>query len=320
MKHMLTVTGIALLLVCGPHVPLAGKAADESVLTQPAPAQSVAEQALRKAAADGDSTAQYNLALALLKPIPPQSGLVKEGAEAAAWLKKSAEQGNVDAAYMLGFMHQYETGVAKDVGKSLTWMTRAADAGHVTAMVTLAIVYKMGDGVIPNKVKARDYYAKAAEKGNNNARTALGIMYRDGDGVHRDGRLAFGWLKRAVNDGHAPAMLALGKLYAMKEPGMLHGPKALYWTHRSIAHGYAPGILALGTLYRDGVGTIPPDPYTAYLWLKLACELSGRRDEQPYWMENAARALDPVQRKKADAEVAVWLRQGPPAPPAREPQ
>lgn len=306
--------------------PYAAEAADpaKAPLSQPLPMQSLEEQALRLAAQKGDPNAQYDLAVSLITPIPPHSGPIKEGAEAAELLEKSALQGNIDAAFLLGHIYQYGTGVSKDVGQSLGWLTKAADGGHVSAMVTLGVMYRVGDGVMKNRVKARDYYAKAAEKGNNNARTSLAVMYMEGDGVHKDGGMAQTWLKRAVKDGHAPAMLAIGRLYSAKDLNLVNGPKAIYWTHQAIAHGHAPAIYALGLLYRDGVGEVKPDAYNAYLWLRLAYELSsqvrGNAKEKPYWMGNAERVLTPDQKKKADAEFDTWLKKGPPAPPAKEPQ
>ncbi|MDL2210152.1 sel1 repeat family protein [Desulfovibrio sp. OttesenSCG-928-O18] len=313
---------LTFILLCG--APLTGICAEQSA----APAPSAEEAALRAAAEQGDARAQFDLAVALIRPIPPHAGPIKEGAEAAELLEKSANQGNMDAAFLLGHICQYGTGVPKDVGKSVIWLTKAADSGHVPAMVTLATVYKTADGVMRNKVKARDYYAKAAEKGSNNARAALGAMYMNGDGVAKDGRVALGWLKSAATGGHAPSMLMLGRLYAKKDLGLQNGPKAVYWTHQAVAHGHAPAIYALGLLYRDGVGAMDPDAYKAYLWLKLTYTLAEHasggdgktKKEKPYWLENATRALTPEQRKKADAELDVWLKKGPPAPPAKEPQ
>jgi hypothetical protein len=160
------VTFTLFLAFAAPGIPGYASGADQAALAvQPPPTQSFEEQALRLAAQKGDPNAQYDLAVALVKPIPPHSGPIKGGAEAAELLEKSALQGNVDAAFLLGHMYQYATGVSKDVGKSLQWLTKAANGGNVSAMVTLDIMYRVGDGVMKNKVKARDYYAKAAEKG-----------------------------------------------------------------------------------------------------------------------------------------------------------
>ena len=316
MKKAVLLLCLALGLLCA--IPVTGIGAENQT---PSPAVPSAEElALRAAAEGGDAQAQYDLGLALVRPIPPHFGPVKEGAEAAVWLEKSASQGNADAAFLLGYICQYGTGVAKDVGKSVTWMTKAADAGHIPAMVTLATVYKTGDGVMKDKIKSRNLYAKAAELGNNNARTALATMYMEGDGVHKDGKLALAWFRRAVKDNHAPAMLGLGSLYAKEDLGLLNGPKAVYWMHRAVASGYVPAVYALGILYRDGVGTVQPDPYQAYLWLGLTFELSGPHEEMPYWFANAARVLPPDQKKKADDELDGWLKKGPPAPPATEPE
>jgi hypothetical protein len=76
-------------------------------------------------------------------------------------------------------------------------------------------------------------------------------------------------------------------------------------------------------LYRDGVGNSTPDAYNAYPGSSSRTSFPARSDpakEKPYWMENAERALTPDQKKKADAEFYIWLKKGPPAPPANEPQ
>ena len=322
MKKLFSAFVLAIILV-GMYPGGALCAQENSDVRQPVE-RSPEENALRKAAEGGDPVAQYELGLALVRPIPPHFGPNKEGEEAAVWLEKSANQGNLDAAFLLGYITQYAAGVTKNVGQGVSWLTKAANGGHIAAMVTLAAVYKVGDGVMKDKIKARNLYAKAAERGNNNARTALAAMYMDGDGVHQDGKIALAWFKRAVADKHAPAMLGLGRLYAKSEFNFHNGAKAIYWTHQAVAHGYAPAVYALGLLHRDGVGTVPPDAYRAYLWLKLSFELSGKvtgkQDEIPYWLGNAERALPPEQLKKADAELAVWLKKGPPSPAAREPE
>ena len=278
------------------------------------------EIALRTAAAKGDQDAMYALAVALIEPIAPEAGPIKEGKEAAELLEKCVEVGSADAAFLLGYMHQYATGVERDIPAALSWLKKAADMGNDSALVTLGTIYRKGDGVVRDRIKARDYYAKAAQQDNLNAMTSLGLMYMDGDGVHRDGKLAQNWLRRAASRGHAPAMVALGKLYASKDLSVLNGPKAIYWTHKAIGQGHLPGVYALGILYRDGVGSIQPDAYTAYLWLGLTFELAEDTGEVPYWFENAARVLTPEQRKKADAELDRWLKNGPPSPPAKEPE
>ena len=323
MKKFFSILILTALLVSA-HPANAVCAQVQGNMPQAAAEQSSEERALRKAAEQGDPAAQYELGLALVQPIPPHFGQSKEGEEATVLLEKSADQGNLDAAFLLGYIYQYATGVEKNITKGITWMAKAADSGHVAAQITLATIYKVGDGVMKNRIKARDLYAKAAESGNNNARTALATMYMDGDGIHQDGKMALAWFRRAVKDEHAPAMLGLGRLYAKSEFNFQNGPKAVYWTHQAIAHGYAPAIYALGLLYRDGVGTVLPDAYMAYLWLKLAFELSGKvsgkPDAIPYWISNAQRVLTPEQLKKADAELAVWLKKGPPSPPAKEPE
>jgi hypothetical protein len=79
----------------------------------------------RKAAMQGESTAQYNLGLLYAKG----QGVKKDYAQAIAWWRKSAAQGNEDAQFKLGVVYHTGQGVAKDEVLALANATIAARGG-----------------------------------------------------------------------------------------------------------------------------------------------------------------------------------------------
>jgi uncharacterized protein len=62
-----------------------------------------------------------------------------------------AEQGNVGAQQVVGFMYARGQGVAKDDREALKWYRLAAQQGNVGAQVELGFIYVQGRGV------AQDY-------------------------------------------------------------------------------------------------------------------------------------------------------------------
>ena len=72
------------------------------------PAEAVGPVALREAAASGDATAQFVVALRYLKG--------DNAAEAVRWLERAASAGLAPAQYRLGAMYERGQGVAKDLG------------------------------------------------------------------------------------------------------------------------------------------------------------------------------------------------------------
>ena len=53
------------------------------------------------------------------------------------WFKKVAEQGFIDAQYMMGFFYETGFGTEKDYNKSIEWYKRAAKFGYAPALEKL---------------------------------------------------------------------------------------------------------------------------------------------------------------------------------------
>lgn len=83
----------------------------------------------RKAAAEGNQAAQYNLGSMYARG----RGVSKSEPEAAEWYARAAEQGHTAAQFELGMAYIRGRGVAKSDSLGLLWLERAASQGHPEA-------------------------------------------------------------------------------------------------------------------------------------------------------------------------------------------
>ena len=94
-------------------------------------------------------------------------------AEAIQWYRKSANQGNIDAAYKLGsqlFRETYDssTGVIKpNPAEAIRWTLCAATNHHSGACLELARAFKRGQGITTNLVEAYSWAQLALNLKNN---------------------------------------------------------------------------------------------------------------------------------------------------------
>jgi uncharacterized protein len=89
--------------------------------------------------------------------------------EAAVSFKKAANNGNLEASYILGYFYTGGLGVKHDLKESLVWYTKAASAGHVNAQINLGFMYIAGHGTDSNYKKAAYWINKAKQNGNEKA-------------------------------------------------------------------------------------------------------------------------------------------------------
>ncbi len=112
-----------------------------------------------------------------------------------------AEQGNAEAQFNLGFMHDNGQGVPQDYAEAVRWYRLAAEQGNAAAQVNLGIMYDNGQGVPQDYAEAVRWYRLVAEQGNAAAQVTLGIMYDNGQGVPQDIVLAHMWFNIASANG-----------------------------------------------------------------------------------------------------------------------
>ncbi len=137
-------------------------------------------------------------------------GLPRDEAEAAAWDRLAAEEGDADARFRLGLATLHGRGVSPDAAAGVRWLRLAAEQGFARAMFALGWLTETGEiradeavdpaGRLP---RAAQWYGLAAERHCAAAQLRLGLLYRDGKGVGKDRNAAEKWFHR-VRHGSDP--------------------------------------------------------------------------------------------------------------------
>lgn len=82
------------------------------------------------------------------------------------WYKKAAEQGDASAQYNLGEMYAGGDSVPQSYEKTFEWIQKAANQEIVAVQRRLGWLYDTGSGVQQDDTNAVKWYRKAADKGD----------------------------------------------------------------------------------------------------------------------------------------------------------
>ncbi len=85
-----------------------------------------------------------------------------------------AEAGDPVAQYNLGRVYKADP-TPLNSPKAVEWITRAANQGYIEAEFLLGMMYKNGDAVPSNPVKAKAWFTRASQKGHVEAELALSM-------------------------------------------------------------------------------------------------------------------------------------------------
>jgi TPR repeat protein len=135
-------------------------------------------------------------------------------AQAEAWYRKAAEQGNARAQLNLGMLYNNGQGVPQDYAQAAQWYRKAAVQGDFLSQSNLGVLYVNGHGVHQDFVLAAQWFRKAADQGYALAQNNLGVLYDNGLGVPQDYAQAVQWYRTAADQGFANAQNNLGVMYA----------------------------------------------------------------------------------------------------------
>jgi TPR repeat protein len=83
---------------------------------------------------------------------------------------------------------------------ALDALRKSAEQGDVQAALRLATTYDAGIGVSRDDSEAAKWYEQAARRGDPDAQYHLGILYREGRGVLKDVRRAYAWFNLAASN------------------------------------------------------------------------------------------------------------------------
>lgn len=167
----------------------------------------------------------------------------------ARLLSVLAENGHVQAQYLLATQYDAGLGVKKNEYSSFYWYKKAARAGIGIAQHNLAVAYAQGHGVTADLSKAITWWKRAANAGNTDSQYNLGIIYAAGrDAIKPNLKKALKWWRMAAISGDAAAQFNLGALYANGIGMSSRTCEASRWWKKSAANGFAQAELALAVL------------------------------------------------------------------------
>ncbi len=140
-------------------------------------------------------------------------------------LVKSAEHGNVEAQYKLGYT--FRNGpvnlevnspssfqIPLDNNKAKFWLEKAALQNHAKAQYSLGLLYDEGGlNFQRNTNLAKFWYLKSAIQENKDAQFNLAIYYKFGISVEKSIVQYYFWLSKAAMNGHQISINILNEHY-----------------------------------------------------------------------------------------------------------
>jgi hypothetical protein len=173
--------------------------------------------------------------------------------ESCRWGLMAAQHGNVDAQFILGEFYENGStfcGLPKDYAQAAVWLRKAAEQGDVLAQDELAFLYYNGQ----DYAQAAIWWRKAAEQGTADAQYALACAYAKGNGVPQDYKEAARWAQKSAELGNAAAQHSIGFAYDVGEGVLQDHTQAAYWYRKAAEQGDASSQYSLGLLYYGGQG------------------------------------------------------------------
>jgi hypothetical protein len=275
----------------------------------------------------GDAKSQLLVGYAYYMGEGPQWDL----AQAATWYRKAAENGNSTAQFSLGWAYLWGGyGITEDHNQAAAWFRKAAagqliEMSKVPQMIPgltnpysmLALIYEDGKDLPQDYSQAAFWYRKAAEQGEIDAQSALGILYADGNGVPQDYEQAAAWFRKAANQGSAAnavvAQSNLGTLYLLGHGVPQDYKHAIEWFTKAANNGEPHAQYNLAILYWRGQGVPENDAAAYFLFDLAAARLSGSdRENAEKGRDACATQLTPEVLSKAQEQASKWFAAHPP--------
>ncbi|MFV0368390.1 MAG: tetratricopeptide repeat protein [Hyphomicrobiaceae bacterium] len=165
------------------------------------PPATVGPLSLRLAAAKGDPSAQFAVAVRFADG----NGIKPDLAEAMRWYQRSASQGFAQSQYRVATFYERGLGTVQDNARAKVWYQRAAENGNVKAMHNLAVLSAGQTARTPDYKTAARWFQAAADHGLADSQFNLAILRDGGLGVTRDRTEAYKWFALAARSGDSEA-------------------------------------------------------------------------------------------------------------------
>lgn len=262
-------------------------------------------KALQARAATGDADAQCGLG----KQYEFALGVPEDNKQAAIWLQKSAEQGNIVAQVELGVVYDK----MQDYAQALIWYRKAAEQGNSRAEYNLGLAYQDGESVPKDMAQALAWYRKAAEQGDTLAQINLAVAYDQGAGIPQDYSQAAYWYRKAAEQGLAEAQYGLGFLYLHGNGVPEDDAQAVAWMLKAAEQGETKAQFNLGACYLNGTGA-NRDLNEGYFWILLAetrTTDSGLKGFAENTLETVTKVMNKSDIKSEQKRAQAWLKEHP---------
>jgi hypothetical protein len=214
-------------------------------------------------------------------------------------VKARADRGDADAQLSVATLYGSGSGVARDPAKAAKYIRKAAEQGLARAQCLLGLAYSTGDGVKLDKAEAARWLHRAADQGLAEAQFDLGMCYANGDGVAKNPVLAVEWYRKAAAQDLVDAEGEMGNCYLEGNGVPTDIPEGVKWIRQAADRGFAPAQNTLGLCYSKGKG-VAKDYVEAYKWFNLAAAKGGDiADDVRINLAAAERFLKPEQVAEA---------------------
>lgn len=171
--------------------------------------------------------------------------------EAERLLKPIADDGHVDAQFLLSDLYLTGKIGEADTKQGLDYLDKAAESGHIRARSMMGVQYINGQAVEKDLKKGVEYISSAARSGNVSAIHMMGFLHYHGEGVEKD----------------------LNKAASFYQAAALGGDNAATKRLEDLANAGEPMAATLyGLLLKDGSGGVQADAKRAAQLVKTAAD------------------------------------------------
>ncbi|MBL4539529.1 MAG: SEL1-like repeat protein, partial [Oceanicaulis sp.] len=200
-----------------------------------------AAPSLESAAANGDAVARYQLALQQLD----------EGrfSDAAALMRRAAEQDVPAAQRRFALMLANGEGVPANPASAREWMARAAENGNVQAMHDAGGMFINAESTPDFQAIAARWFEQGALHGLVDSQVNMALLFKEGFGVPESPADAYAWFTIAANAGDAEARNSAAELRPMLTPEQRAAAE-------SVARNFTPRASR-----PEAQGEYPPQPW-----------------------------------------------------------
>lgn len=195
-------------------------------------AAQVDPQEIRKRAWQGDTHAEYNLAV-----LCQTEGRLRE---AESWYRRAAERGVAPAQFNLGVFLQNGTAGTTNLPEAIGWYEKAAAQGYVNAIYNLAFMRENGLGCTEDPRAAFELYESAAALGEPDSQCKLAILLMD---EAHQARVGYPYRKRSQADRKSRVTSWLARLGVRHEQPHPDAARTNTWSGIPIDHARARELL-----------------------------------------------------------------------------